>query len=87
MSIQNQIVEFLKGKDYTFGGVIEDFIRQTDGAKSSNASRRCRELAQAGVLETRRVQVQGEGPWVIQYRIKTYEPVQLNIFHDSYLSR
>jgi len=68
MTIKTKILNFLTDQ-WTFGGVIEDFIRQTDGHKASNASRRCRELENEGKIESRIVVFQGRR--VVQYRLKT----------------
>lgn len=76
-SIKNKILLYLEEKrDWVWGGLLEDMIRQTEGAKASNASRRLRELAQSGLVEVRYVQVEGVGPKVCQYRIKKLPKVE-----------
>lgn len=67
-SIKHQILEFLVNKDWTYAGKIEDYIRETDGHKASNASRRCRELVEEGKLERRLVRL--DSVRVVQYRVK-----------------
>lgn len=68
-SIKQKILFYLTEKrDWVYGGLIEDFIRQTDGHKASNASRRCRELEDEGKVERRIVKLNGLS--VVQYRIK-----------------
>ena len=84
-SIKQLIIKYLEEQGgWVFGGKIEDYIRGLVGAKASNASRRCRELQNSGFLESRKVQVEGVGPWVVQYRIKSKEPVQMKIFDAVY---
>lgn len=73
-SIKTKILSYLKNTPHwVYGGVIEDFIRQTDGHKASNASRRCRELEDEGKIERRIVSFQGQR--VVQYRVKQSEKV------------
>lgn len=68
-SIQTKIKLYLKEKDdWISGGLIEDMIRQTDGHKASNASRRCRELEDAGIIERRLTKFDGTPNMVVQYR-------------------
>lgn len=51
-SLKQKIYDYLSEKNrFIAGGIVEDFIRQTAGHKSSNASRRCRELVREGKLE------------------------------------
>jgi len=72
-SIKNKILNYLQDNPgWCYGGKIEDFIRQTDGAKASNASRRCRELEDEGKIE--RQIVNFEGRKVVQYRLKVFTP-------------
>ncbi len=68
-SVSGSILEFLKGKDYVFGGVIDDYIRSRFGHKASNCGRRCRELVQDGLLEATYEQINGKGPRVVKYRL------------------
>lgn len=71
LSICRKIENYLQEKrGWVFGGLIEDMIRQTEGAKASNASRRLRELTNQGILEVQYVQINGIGQHVAQYRIK-----------------
>ena len=73
-SIKSKILQYLEEKrTWIYGGLIEDMIRQTEGAKASNASRRLRELAQSGELEVQYVKVDGVGAKVCQYKIKKVE--------------
>jgi predicted transcriptional regulator len=72
-SIKQKILFYLTEKrDWCYGGVIEDYIRQTDGHKASNASRRCRELEDEGKIERRIVKKDSLN--VVQYRIKQAVP-------------
>lgn len=77
-SIKHSIITYLGGRDYVYGGVIDDHIRSLHGAKASNASRRCRELENEGLIEVRRVQAEGKGPLVTQYRLKRIAPIFMN---------
>lgn len=70
ITIKNKILSYLtEHPGWVYGGIIEDFIRQTDGHKASNASRRCRELEDEGKID-RRIE-----RGVVQYRIKQSENV------------
>jgi DNA-binding Lrp family transcriptional regulator len=69
-SIKIQIIKYLEEDGgYVFGGVIDDFIRDQNGSKTSNVSRRCRELENAGVIEKDLVQIEGKGPRCVRYRV------------------
>ena len=79
-SIKGLILAYLKEKDsWIFGGTIEDYIRAKEGAKASNASRRCRELADEGLIERQIVSIEIEGKTrrVVQYRVKPTTPVKV----------
>ena len=67
-SIKTLILEHLKGKDWVWGGKLEDHIRSLVGSKASTASRRARELENEGRIEKRLVLF--EGNRVVQYRVK-----------------
>lgn len=72
-SIKTKIKLYLTEKrGWVKGGLIEDFIRQTDGHKASNASRRCRELEDEGVIESQYVNVPGVANKVVEYRIRNH---------------
>ncbi len=74
MSIKKAIIAYLEMRDgFVYGGTIEDKIRETYGAKASNASRRCRELVEANILERKLATVDGRGSKVVLYRIRTAE--------------
>jgi hypothetical protein len=77
MSIKTDITDFLIGRDWVFGGVIEDYIRAVDKHKASNASRRCRELYQEGKLERRMASVPGVSNLVVQYRLVSKNLLEL----------
>ena len=68
-TIKTEIIRYLEANGPKFGGQIEDYIRQT-GAKSSNTSRRCRELVNSGILERELVKVEGVPNRVVRYRIQ-----------------
>ncbi len=72
-SIKNKILNFLQeNPGWQYGGVIEDFIRSTDGHKASNASRRARELEDEQKVESRYVRIPGVANLVVQYRLKIH---------------
>lgn len=88
-SIKQQILDYLKSKgdQYTFGGVIEDHIRQTNGSKASNCSRRCRELVNEGLIERKLAKVQGSNLNVVMYRVSTTNNIPVNpasTFHENH---
>ena len=68
-SIKQEIIIYLEQNGPQFGGQIEDYIRSIYGAKASNASRRCRELEKAGVLEKELIKLEGVANKVVRYRI------------------
>mgnify|MGYP001616135655 CR=1 FL=1 len=68
-SLKQLIIKYCEGKGgWVYGGQIEDMIRSEYGNKASNASRRCRELVNSGILEKSLVQIDGKGPKVVRYR-------------------
>lgn len=70
-SIKQKILSYLTEKrNWAAGGTLEDYIRQTDGHKASNASRRCRELEDDGMIESRYINVPGVANKVVEYRIR-----------------
>ena len=69
--IKIKILHYLEEKrDWIFGGLVEDFIRQSEGSKASCCSRRLRELAEVNAIEKRIVQIIKDGRKlnVVQYR-------------------
>ena len=77
MSIKQLIIRFIEEEGPKFGGQIEDHIRSIMGAKASNASRRCRELVESGILERELCKIEGVGNMVVKYRIKPMQkPVE-----------
>jgi hypothetical protein len=70
-SLKQLIIKYCEAKGgWVYGGQIEDMIRSEYGNKASNASRRCRELVNSGILEKSLVQIDGKGPRIVQYRIE-----------------
>lgn len=53
-----------------WGGLIEDFVREHNGAKGDTCARRLREMVDEGILDVCYAKVNGEGPEVVRYRIK-----------------
>jgi hypothetical protein len=54
-TIYDTIRKFLKGKKWTFAGVIEDHIRAKLGTKGVTSNRRMQEMCSEGVLEVKYV--------------------------------
>ena len=87
-SIKSKILNYLQEKrDWIYGGVIDDFIRQIDGHKASNCSRRCRELVNQGKIQRRLVSVDGIPNKVVQYKYaenkkENSQPVKKEIRSD-----
>lgn len=74
-TIKQSIIQYAEEKNtWIFGGILERELGYLTEHKNSNISRRCRELVNEGKLEKRLVQVDGKGPYVVQYRIAP-EPV------------
>lgn len=67
-SVSTAILDFLEGKDWTWGGIVEDYIRAKFGHKASTASRECRRLVTEGKIEVVREQVNGKGAHCVKYR-------------------
>jgi hypothetical protein len=70
MTVKTLILEYLRGRDYTPAGLIEDYIRTVDHSKASTSSRRCREMVEDGKLEADYRQINGKGPHFVCYRRK-----------------
>ena len=69
-SIKQAIIRYIEAEGgWQYAGKIEDHIRSLMGSKASNASRRMRELEVAGILEKQLVQINNEGPRVVQYKL------------------
>lgn len=76
MSIKELITNYLEEKgDWVFGGTLDDYVRSIKGSKTSNTSRRCRELCEEGKIERRLVKCDMAINMVVQYRIKKNEPI------------
>lgn len=72
-SLKQKIYDYLSEKNkFVAGGSVEDFIRQTDGHKASNASRRCRELVREGKLEAIYEKLPDVPNRVVYYRAVKY---------------
>ena len=72
-SLKEKILNYLSEKNrFIAGGLVEDFIRQTDGHKASNASRRCRELVREGKLEAIYEKIPDVPNRVVYYRAVKY---------------
>src|SRR3990167_9026373 len=81
-TIKIEIIRYLEANGPKFGGQIEDYIRQT-GAKSSNTSRRCRELVNSGVLERELVKVEGVPNKVVRYLVKPFTKSVLGVYKET----
>jgi len=76
-SIKIEIIKYLEEQGgWVFGGVLERTIGDQMLCKPSNVSRRCRELVQAGTVDSSKVQIDGKGPYVVRYGIF---PKQVNL--------
>ena len=53
ISLREKLITFAKGKNGWINGTEFERLAMNEGFKSSNAGRRCRELATAGTLERR----------------------------------
>lgn len=73
-TIKTEIIRYLEANGPKFGGQIEDYIRQT-GAKSSNISRRCRELVNSGILSRELVKLEGVPNKVVKYSVVEEEVI------------
>ena len=73
MSIKQLITRFIEDNGPKFGGQIEDHIRSIMGAKASNASRRCRELVESGILKRELCRIEGVPNLVVKYRINSVQ--------------
>lgn len=83
--INQKILDYLtEHPGFQFGGSIEDFIRSTDGHKASNASRRCRELADEGIIERNLIKIPGVANKVVQYRIRQIVPEKVRIWQAQF---
>ena len=78
-TVNEVIIEYLTGKDYCWGGKIEDYVRARVGSKASCCARRLRELAQDGILETDRRKINNKGPDFVLYRIRVLQPALLTV--------
>lgn len=70
-TIISNILWYLEHKDFLFAGTIARRIHEITGAKESVIERRLRELHEDEKLERQYVQVDGKGPHVVQYKMKT----------------
>ncbi len=69
-TIKHDIIKYLEGHGhFVYGGSIARNIHELRGCKESVVERRCRELAEEGVLEKAYEQVDGKGPRVVMYRL------------------
>src|SRR3990167_7362385 len=66
-------LEQFHGKSFCYGGKLARDVHGITGTKESVVERRCRELVFAGILEKQLVQIDGQGPRVVQYRVKPLE--------------
>lgn len=72
MTVKQLIIRYLEeNKGWHYGGSLERNIADENGNKSSNVSRRCRELADEGKIERQLVTLNGLR--VVQYRITSEE--------------
>lgn len=79
-SVKSLLLHHLEGKGWCWGGSLELLVREAAGTKASCASRRLRELWNEGRVERRLTQVEGKGPWVVQYRER--QPVRWEVITE-----
>ena len=69
-SIKIEIIKYLEERGgWVFGGILEREIGDLMLCKSSNVSRRCRELVAENQIDSSKVQVDGKGPYCVRYGI------------------
>ena len=86
-SIKQIIIRYLEaeyGDKWCWAGKIDDHIRNSLGSKTSNVSRRCRELVKSNLLEVCYEQVDGKGPKCCKYRVKPNDLWQGEISEEEY---
>ena len=67
ISLKTKLITFAKGKNGWINGGEFERLAMNEGFKSSNAGRRCREMANLGILERR---ISGKS---VEYRYKTQD--------------
>lgn len=67
-TIYEVIRKFLKGKKWTFAGVIEDHVRAKLGTKGVTSNRRMQEMCADGSLQVKYVLFNSQ--WCKQYKLK-----------------
>ena len=82
-SLKQKILDHLQSNSSSWhnGGSIEDFIRQTEFRKASNASRRCRELAEEGLVERK---IEKKTVW---YRFKPQTVFNEMVYSKEFIER
>lgn len=68
-SLKHQIKDFLQGKAFTAGGIIEDVMRDNTGSKGSSTSRILRFMVEDGTIE-KSYFPRDKGRSYVVYRIK-----------------
>ena len=82
------IIDFLiqqkkEGKNETFGGVIEDYLRTKNGSKGESTSRTCRILENEGILEAVYIPRKDGGRPNVAYKLKNEETNDIQIKEES----
>lgn len=71
MTTKERIIDYLKGKDWQYGGSISTEVARQAQCKASVVERRCRELERSNMLESRYIDnPNGHGNKVVQYRVR-----------------
>lgn len=69
MTIKESILRYLTDNGPSWGGQVDDYVRSVNGSKSSNVSRRCRELVNEGQIDVCYKKISETGPKCARYRI------------------
>lgn len=82
-TIEVDIKNYLKGKDWVWGGKMEEDFNNNTIHKGSAISRTCRAMTVAGVLENKKEQVNEECPKCVMYRIKKQKKFMAKKIYSS----
>lgn len=69
VTIREHILSYLAKVGPSWAGQVDSYVSSVKGSKTSNVSRRCRELVNEGKLDVCYKQVEGKGPHVARYRL------------------
>lgn len=69
--------QHLEGKPYSFGGIIEDYLRAKIGTKGDSTSRVCRMLENEGILEAVYIPRKDGGRSNVAYKLNETHNIQI----------